>query len=599
MSMRYITFNKNVNVRSVWNVIMLKYNILQHIKYTKCINPKRIKFNNKTYQSKLLVNNVTKNNERGQSWKWLLAISSVYAGYNNQDIFELIDNGKVLDLVRYLKDNPKEVNNRHKYGWAPLHVAAVKDKYRHLETLLKCGADPDIGDGFSNVFNVSRKFNEHSTKVSAARQDDFPSFFNPKATVQGFTALHYAALLNNVESLRVLMKYGADPFLKSVTGHTPINLTTDVEVYRMLQEYEINFENIRKQRETEERKNFPLELRLKQKIVGQESAIKSVAAAIRRKENGWMDEEHPLVFLFLGSSGIGKTELAKQIANYLHKNNKDGFIRLDMSEYQEKHEVSKMIGSPPGYIGHDEGGLLVKQLRKNPNAVVLFDEVDKAHRDVLTILLQLFDEGRLTDGKGKTIECKSAIFVMTSNLASNTIAEHALELRKEQRENDRLYNNIVENKNDREMFISRKFKDEIVKPILKRHFQRDEFLGRINEIVYFLPFSEMELKVIVQRELIQWQERAMKKHKVKIEWETAVEHVLMSSYDISYGARSIKHEVERSVVSLLALAHEKGVIKENAVVKLAADLTKGDNGMIYLLVLHKNKFVPLDEVMKN
>ncbi|NWR61742.1 CLPB protein, partial [Bucorvus abyssinicus] len=115
-------------------------------------------------------------------------------------------------------------------------------------------------------------------------------------------------------------------------------------------------------------------------------------AAIRRKENGWYDEEHPLVFLFLGSSGIGNTELAKQTAKYLHKDVKKGFIRLDMSEFQERHEVAKFIGSPPGYVGHEEGGQLTKKLRQCPNAVVLFDEVDKAHPDVLTIMLQLFDE---------------------------------------------------------------------------------------------------------------------------------------------------------------------------------------------------------------
>ena len=153
--------------------------------------------------------------------------------------------------------------------------------------------------------------------------------------------------------------------------------------------------------------------------------------AIRRKENGWTDDKHPLVFLFLGSSGIGKTELAKQLASYIHKSDKNGFIRLDMSEYQEKHEVAKLIGAPPGYVGHEEGGQLTKMLKQCKNAVVLFDEVDKAHPDVLTVLLQLFDEGRLTDGKGKTIECTDAIFIMTSNLASEEIAQHALELRDE------------------------------------------------------------------------------------------------------------------------------------------------------------------------
>ena len=218
----------------------------------------------------------------------------------------------------------------------------------------------------------------------------------------------------------------------------------------------------------EERRKFPWEQRLKEFIVGQEGPITTIASAIRRKESGWIDEEHPLVFLFLGSSGIGKTELAKQVSKYLHKGNKAAFIRIDMSEYQEKHEVAKLIGSPPGYVGHDDGGQLTKKLKEFPEAVVLFDEVDKAHPDVLMVLLQLFDEGRLTDGKGKTIECKKAMFIMTSNLASTEIAEHALQLRREAEDIAKeIYAGNIEDKDIGEnITISRHFKDKIIQPIL-------------------------------------------------------------------------------------------------------------------------------------
>ncbi|KAL0175273.1 hypothetical protein M9458_031241, partial [Cirrhinus mrigala] len=168
--------------------------------------------------------------------------------------------------------------------------------------------------------------------------------------------------------------------------------------------------------------------------------------------------------------------------------------------------VAKFIGSPPGYVGHEEGGQLTKQLKHCPNAVVLFDEVDKAHPDVLTIMLQLFDEGRLTDGKGKTIECKDAIFIMTSNAASDEIAQHALQLRQEAQEQSRrrLAENLEDVQKSEKITISNTFKEQVIRPILKAHFRRDEFLGRINEIVYFLPFCHSELIQLVSKELNYW-----------------------------------------------------------------------------------------------
>ncbi|KAL6472029.1 hypothetical protein MHYP_G00206790 [Metynnis hypsauchen] len=295
--------------------------------------------------------------------------------------------------------------------------------------------------------------------------------------------------------------------------------------------------------------------------------------AIRRKENGWYDEEHPLVFLFLGSSGIGKTELAKQVARYMHKDVKKGFIRMDMSEFQEKHEVAKFIGSPPGYVGHEEGGQLTKQLKQSPNAVVLFDEVDKAHPDVLTIMLQLFDEGRLTDGKGKTIECKDAIFIMTSNVASDDIAHHALQLRQEAQEQSRrrLAENLDDVQQSEKITISKQFKEEVIRPVLKAHFRRDEFLGRINEIVYFLPFCHSELIQLVSKELSYWAKKAKQRHNITLLWERPVLELLARGYNIHYGARSIKHEVERRVVNQLAAAYEQELLPKGCTLRLTVD----------------------------
>uniref|UniRef100_A0A8C5D2B4 ClpB family mitochondrial disaggregase n=1 Tax=Gadus morhua TaxID=8049 RepID=A0A8C5D2B4_GADMO len=295
-----------------------------------------------------------------------------------------------------------------------------------------------------------------------------------------------------------------------------------------------------------------------------------VDPAIRRKENGWYDEEHPLVFLFLGSSGIGKTELAKQVARYMHKDIKKGFIRMDMSEFQEKHEVAKFIGSPPGYVGHEEGGQLTKQLKAYPNAVVLFDEVDKAHPDVLTIMLQLFDEGRLTDGKGKTIECKDAIFIMTSNVASDEIGAHGVQLRQEAEKLSRrkLADNLDDVQKIDDIKISRQFKDSVIRPILKAHFRRDEFLGRINEIVYFLPFCHSELLQLVSKELQFWAKKAKQRHGITLQWDRPVLDLLAGGYNMHYGARSIKHEVERRVVNQLAAAYEQELLPKGCTLRL-------------------------------
>ncbi|NXV38244.1 CLPB protein, partial [Rissa tridactyla] len=182
---------------------------------------------------------------------------------------------------------------------------------------------------------------------------------------------------------------GANPLQKNEMGHTPLDYAREGEVLSLLRAAETKFQEEQRQREVEERRRFPLEQRLKEHIIGQESAIATVGAAIRRKRR-WASGERSGSFLLV--SGTGKTELAKQTAKYIHKDVKKGFIRLDMSEFQERHEVAKFIGSPPGYVGHEEGGQLTKKLRQCPNAVVLFDEVDKAHPDVLTIMLQLFDE---------------------------------------------------------------------------------------------------------------------------------------------------------------------------------------------------------------
>ncbi|XP_040820366.1 caseinolytic peptidase B protein homolog isoform X4 [Ochotona curzoniae] len=442
-----------------------------------------------------------------------------------------------------------------------------------VQVLLAAGADPNLGDDFSSVYKTAKEQGIHSLEVLVTREDDFNNRLNNRASFKGCTALHYAVLADDYRTVKELLDGGANPVLRNEMGHTPLDYAREGEVMKLLRASETKYQEKQRKREAEERRRFPLEQRLREHIIGQESAIATVGAAIRRKENGWYDEEHPLVFLFLGSSGIGKTELAKQTAKYMHKDAKKGFIRLDMSEFQERHEVAKFIGSPPGYIGHEEGGQLTKKLKQCPNAVVLFDEVDKAHPDVLTIMLQLFDEGRLTDGKGKTIDCKDAIFIMTSNVASDEIAQHALQLRQEALEmsRTRLAENLGDVQTSDKITISKNFKENVIRPILKAHFRRDEFLGRINEIVYFLPFCHSELIQLVNKELNFWAKRAKQRHNITLLWDREVADVLVDGYNVHYGARSIKHEVERRVVNQLAAAYEQDLLPGGCTLRITVE----------------------------
>ncbi|XP_047989288.1 caseinolytic peptidase B protein homolog isoform X1 [Leguminivora glycinivorella] len=485
-------------------------------------------------------------------------------------------------------------------------AAAANDQPAAVAELLRLGARPDLQEKYAGASAAAQQQGLHPLEAMQRREDEFCASMNSRASFLGWTALHYAALADSAGSAAALLDAGADPTARDHAGRRALHYTKDPSPTRdLIVEHAARWEEKLAAAAAEERRRFPLEQRLKQFIVGQTAAIETVAAAVRRKENGWADEEHPLVFLFLGSSGIGKTELAKQLARYMHRDDPAAFIRLDMSEYQEKHEVAKLIGAPPGYVGHEEGGQLTRALARRADAVVLFDEVDKAHPDVLTVLLQLFDEGRLTDGKGKLIECKNAVFVMTSNFAADEIAQYGLQLRREAEAKALLRAKgtvaahggsgeeppVPEAASGETLEVSRTFKDSVVRPILKRHFGRDEFLGRINEIVYFLPFSRQELLTLVQRELLRWAEQARARHAVELRWEGGVLGALADGYDVHYGARSIKHEVERRLVNQLALAAERGALARGCCVLVTAA-----SGRLALAVRapRQTEYTPLD-----
>ncbi|MFA6915771.1 MAG: ATP-dependent chaperone ClpB [Parachlamydiales bacterium] len=300
---------------------------------------------------------------------------------------------------------------------------------------------------------------------------------------------------------------------------------TGVPVHRML--------------EGEAQKLLHLEDDLSKRVVGQEFAVTAIAEAIRRSRTGLSDPNRPIgSFLFLGPTGVGKTELCKALAVTLF-DQEDAMIRMDMSEYMEKHSVSKLIGSPPGYVGYEEGGQLTEALRRRPYAVVLLDEVEKAHHDVFNILLQVFDDGRITDSKGRTVNCKNAIFIMTSNIGS-----------------DKLMEKLEKSKGKK---ITKEEILSVLEPILRTHF-RPEFLNRLDDILPFLPLKESDMEKIVDIQLDLIKKRLADKD-ITLHWDEAVRaHLAKEGYDPYYGARPLKRLIQTDVTNMLSKALLEGVI---------------------------------------
>ncbi|MBS0648944.1 MAG: AAA family ATPase [Verrucomicrobia bacterium] len=301
---------------------------------------------------------------------------------------------------------------------------------------------------------------------------------------------------------------------------------------------------VQKMLEGEAEKLMNLEKVLSESVVGQPFAVQAVSEAIRRSRAGLSDPNRPMgVFLFVGPTGVGKTELAKALARQLF-NQEDAMIRLDMSEYMEKHTVSKLIGSPPGYVGYDEGGQLTEAIRRRPYSVVLLDEIEKANPDVFNILLQIFDDGRLTDSKGRTVNCKNALFIMTSNLGSAELL-------------DMLRSKIGT-------------KEEILKtiePILQRHF-RPEFLNRLDDILPFLPLQEKDMEAIAIIQLNSVKNR-LSDRQISLKWSPkALSHLAEEGYDPLFGARPLKRLIQNEVVNLLSAAILQGKILPQQTVNL-------------------------------
>ncbi len=295
---------------------------------------------------------------------------------------------------------------------------------------------------------------------------------------------------------------------------------TGIPVHRML--------------ESEREKLLHMEERLHQRIVDQEEAVQAIANAIRRSRAGLHDPNRPMgSFIFLGTTGVGKTEMARALAEFLF-DDENALIRIDMSEYMEKHAVSRLIGAPPGYVGYEEGGQLTEAVRRRPYSVILFDEIEKAHPDVFNVLLQVLEDGRLTDSKGRTVNFRNTLIIMTSNLGTELI-QAAME-------------NLTE-ANRAE--IMERLREPVIE-LLRQRF-RPEFLNRIDDIIIFKPLLQSEVKQIARLQLERLRERLRQQGMELQVTDTAVEWLATIGYDPQFGARPLRRAIERHVANPLAM----------------------------------------------
>jgi len=304
--------------------------------------------------------------------------------------------------------------------------------------------------------------------------------------------------------------------------------------------------------ESEIQKLVTMEDRLKQRVVGQDDAIRAISDAVRRARAGLQDVDRPIgSFIFLGPTGVGKTELGRALAEFLF-DDKQAMVRIDMSEFMEKHSVARLIGAPPGYVGYEEGGYLTEAVRRRPYSVILFDEIEKAHPEVFNVLLQLLDDGRLTDGKGRTVNFRNTVVIMTSNIGSHLIQEMWSE------KPEKVHEQVME--------------------LVRQNF-RPEFLNRIDEIILFHGLTLEHLKQIIEIQLTHLKKR-LTERKINLELtDSAKEHIAREGYDPVYGARPIKRAIQRDIQNPLAFKILQAEFRDGDTVEV--DYSSGEGGLVF------------------
>ena len=337
---------------------------------------------------------------------------------------------------------------------------------------------------------------------------------------------------------------------------------------------------VRRMLESEREKLLRMEAELHKRVVGQNAAIEAVSDAVRRSRAGLQNEKRPIgSFLFMGTTGVGKTELAKALAEFLF-NDENMMTRIDMSEYQERHSVSRLVGAPPGYVGYDEGGQLTEAVRRKPYSVVLLDEIEKAHPDVFNILLQVLDDGRLTDNKGRTVDFKNTILIMTSNVGADIIQSYMEKIsplptvgrndNESVGRNDKLESSSVISSE-----VEKSVKDKLlsdcrgeVLEVLKRTV-RPEFLNRIDEVIMFEPLSQSDIRDILRMQMRDLQEK-LSENGVTLEFTTEFEDYMSTKgYEPAYGARPIKRLMQKELVNMLAKSILDGHVHRDSVIRVS------------------------------
>lgn len=442
-----------------------------------------------------------------------------------------------LEIERQALQMEKDKASKERLASIEKDLADLKEQARELQTRWQVEKDAIL-----EIRDLKEQMDETETQIEQAeRQADLEK----AARLRFGTMTELQAKLTEAEKrLKALQE--DSPLLKEEVDAEEIAEVvanwTGIPVSRLL--------------EGEMQKLMQMEERLHERIVGQEEAVDVVSNAVRRARAGLQDPNRPIgSFIFLGPTGVGKTELARALAAFLF-NDEDAMVRIDMSEYQEKHTVSRLFGAPPGYVGFEEGGQLTEAVRRRPYSVVLFDEIEKAHAEVFNALLQLLDDGRLTDGQGRTVDFRNTVVIMTSNLGSE------------------LWLSTVEDKSQ----IREVSRDQINR-LLQAHF-RPEFLNRVDEIVIFHPLTKENLAEIVDIQLQRVAELMLQRD-LKLEVDrSAREYLAEKGYDPDFGARPLKRTIQREVQDPLALKVVSGEIGEGDTVRI----TRGADGLQFEVV---------------